>query len=76
MSPLHLRPAVRGLVIDHDDHVLMVRLVFPHGAFLMTGTGVVPDSDFTLRPGDIVHITIDHVGTLTNTIIQSSGPRG
>lgn len=50
--------------------------LFPQGAFLMTGTGVVPDSDFTLRPGDSVHITIDHVGTLTNTIIQASPPRG
>jgi len=50
--------------------------VFPNGAFLMTGTGIVPNSDFTLRPGDIVHITIDHVGTLTNSIVQSAGPRG
>jgi 2-dehydro-3-deoxy-D-arabinonate dehydratase len=46
--------------------------VFPHGVFLMTGTGIVPDSDFTLRPGDVVSITIDHVGTLTNTIQQST----
>jgi len=50
--------------------------IFPNGAFLMTGTGIVPTSDFTLHPGDVVHITIDHVGTLTNTIIQSSPPRG
>jgi len=49
--------------------------VFPNGAFLMTGTGIVPNSDFTLHPGDVVHITIDHVGTLTNSIVQSSGPR-
>ena len=44
---------------------------FPAGAFLMTGTGIVPTSDFTLLPGDMVHITIDHVGTLTNSIIQN-----
>ena len=43
---------------------------FPQGAFLMTGTGIVPDSDFTLHPGDVVHITIDGVGTLSNTIVQ------
>ena len=43
---------------------------FPQGAFLMTGTGIVPASDFTLRPGDAVHITVDGVGTLTNTIVQ------
>ena len=29
---------------------------FPNGVFLMTGTGIVPDSDFTLNAGDVVHI--------------------
>lgn len=43
---------------------------FPTGAFLMTGTGIVPTSDFTLRPGDIVDITIGGVGTLSNPIVQ------
>jgi 2-dehydro-3-deoxy-D-arabinonate dehydratase len=43
---------------------------FPEGVFLMTGTGVVPDSDFTLAAGDVVHITIDGIGTLTNPIVQ------
>lgn len=43
---------------------------FPSGAFLLTGTGIVPDSDFTLRPGDIVNITITGIGTLTNHIVQ------
>lgn len=43
---------------------------FPAGAFLMTGTGIVPTSDFTLLPGDVVNITIDGVGTLSNPIIQ------
>lgn len=46
--------------------------VFPNGAFLMTGTGIVPGSDFTLLPGDTVNITIDHVGTLSNSIIQTA----
>lgn len=44
---------------------------FPTGAFLMTGTGIVPTTDFTLLPGDVVHITIDGVGTLSNPILQS-----
>jgi 2-dehydro-3-deoxy-D-arabinonate dehydratase len=43
---------------------------FPTGAFLLTGTGVVPDSDFTLSPADIVEIKIDGVGTLLNPIVQ------
>ncbi len=46
--------------------------VFPDGAFLMTGTGIVPTSEFTLEPGDVVHITIDGVGTLSNPIIRSA----
>jgi len=41
---------------------------FPHGAFLMTGTGIVPDSPFTLASGDVISITIDHIGTLINTV--------
>ncbi len=44
---------------------------FPAGAFLMTGTGIVPTTEFTLQPGDIVNITIDGVGTLSNPIVQS-----
>lgn len=43
---------------------------FPSGAFLLTGTGIVPDSDFTLQPGDMVHITISGIGTLSNHIVQ------
>jgi 2-dehydro-3-deoxy-D-arabinonate dehydratase len=45
---------------------------FPAGAFLMTGTGIVPTTDFTLQPGDVVNITIDGVGTLSNPIVQGN----
>jgi 2-dehydro-3-deoxy-D-arabinonate dehydratase len=41
---------------------------FPNGAFLMTGTGVVPGDDFTLQIGDEVAITIDGIGTLINVM--------
>lgn len=41
---------------------------FPAGAFLMTGTCLVPDNDFTLQPGDSVSITIDNIGTLRNVV--------
>ena len=44
---------------------------FPNGAFLMTGTGIVPTNDFTLLAGDIVHISIQGVGTLSNPIVQA-----
>ncbi|HZN36966.1 MAG TPA: fumarylacetoacetate hydrolase family protein [Pirellulaceae bacterium] len=43
---------------------------FPTGVFLLTGTGIVPESPFTLEPGDIVEIKIDGVGTLLNPIVQ------
>lgn len=40
--------------------------VHPHGCLLMTGTGIVPPDDFSLVSGDIVEITIDGIGTLSN----------
>jgi 2-dehydro-3-deoxy-D-arabinonate dehydratase len=43
---------------------------FPGGAILLTGTGVVPESDFTLHPADVVEISIDTLGTLVNPIVQ------
>lgn len=42
---------------------------FPHGALLMTGTGVVPPDSFTLARGDEIRITIGPVGTLINTVL-------
>lgn len=39
---------------------------FPTGAFLMTGTGIVPGDDFTLQSADEVRITIEGIGTLIN----------
>lgn len=45
---------------------------FPSGCFLMTGAGVVPDGGFTLRDGDVVSITIDGVGTLSNPVVQAT----
>lgn len=41
---------------------------FPNGAFLMTGTGIVPGDEFTLALGDEVCITIDGIGTLVNVM--------
>ena len=41
---------------------------FPHGCFLMTGTGIIPPSDFTLEPGDEIRITLEAIGTLVNTV--------
>jgi 2-dehydro-3-deoxy-D-arabinonate dehydratase len=41
---------------------------FPCGAFLMTGTGIVPPDSFTLASGDRIEITIDPIGTLENKV--------
>jgi 2-dehydro-3-deoxy-D-arabinonate dehydratase len=41
---------------------------FSEGAFLMTGTGIVPPSDFTLVAGDSVRIAIDGIGELVNVV--------
>jgi 2-dehydro-3-deoxy-D-arabinonate dehydratase len=41
---------------------------FPHGAVLLTGTGVVPPDDFTLQMGDAISITIPPIGTLDNVV--------
>ncbi len=41
---------------------------FPNGCYLMTGTGIVPPSDFTLQSGDQIEITIQPIGTLKNIV--------
>ena len=41
---------------------------FPYGCLIMTGTGIVPGSDFTLQSGDEIKISIDNIGTLINTV--------
>ncbi len=43
---------------------------FPDGVFLMTGTGIVPDDDFSLVAGDVVEIAIDGIGALVNPVVQ------
>lgn len=42
---------------------------FPHGALLLTGTGIVPPDELTLTPGDEVAITIAGIGTLRNPVV-------
>ncbi|MGW6280806.1 fumarylacetoacetate hydrolase family protein [Kribbella sp. NPDC055071] len=47
---------------------------FPDGVILATGTGIVPELDFTLADGDVITITIAEVGTLTNTVATGREP--
>ena len=46
---------------------------FPAGCVLLTGTGIVPPSEFTLEEGDSVTIRIDGIGELTNPVRRHSG---
>jgi 2-dehydro-3-deoxy-D-arabinonate dehydratase len=41
---------------------------FPHGCFLLTGTGIVPPDSFTLQKGDEIRISISGIGTLVNHV--------
>lgn len=41
---------------------------FPSGCVLLTGTGIIPPDEFTLASGDLVEITIEPIGTLSNTV--------
>lgn len=41
---------------------------FPYGAYLLTGTGIVPPNDFTLRVGDQIRISVAGLGTLLNIV--------
>lgn len=51
---------------------LMKDQEFPFGAVLSTGTGLVPDLDFSLVPGDEVSVRIDQIGTLRNPVVGTA----
>jgi 2-dehydro-3-deoxy-D-arabinonate dehydratase len=62
-SQLVRSPAAMAAVL-HSSYPL------PAGAWLMTGTGIVPDSPYTAEAGDIVEITIEGLGTLVNRLVR------
>jgi len=43
---------------------------FPHGAILLTGTGIVPPDGFTLQEQDRIRITISGIGALENVVAK------
>jgi 2-dehydro-3-deoxy-D-arabinonate dehydratase len=49
---------------------LYEELAHPPGAILLTGTGVVPPDEFTLRDGDRVRIAVEGVGVLEHSIYR------
>ncbi len=42
---------------------------FPHGAVLLTGTGLVPGDGFTLQADDKIRIEINGIGVLENHVV-------
>ena len=39
-------------------------------SMLLTGTGIVPPDNFTLKPDDAVRISISGIGTLENPVVE------
>jgi 2-dehydro-3-deoxy-D-arabinonate dehydratase len=54
-------------------HWLGLENSFPHGAVLLTGTGIVPPDDFTLAAGDLIAIEVTGIGRLINLVEQREG---
>lgn len=62
-SQLHRRlDELVGYLLRGDVH--------PDGVVLSTGTSLVPSPPFTLTEGDVVSITIDGLGTLSNPVVR------
>jgi 8-oxo-dGTP pyrophosphatase MutT (NUDIX family) len=69
VNPYSLRPAVRGLVIDTDERVLLVRLVFPHGVWWVLPGGGITDGETDIDAlhrelAEEIGITSPHIGPL------------
>ncbi|UQX89747.1 fumarylacetoacetate hydrolase family protein [Jatrophihabitans telluris] len=47
------------------------QLAFPEGVVLSSGTGLVPELDFSMSPEDTVRVSISEIGTLTNPVIAA-----
>lgn len=45
---------------------------FDRGVFLLTGTGLVPPDEFSLRAGDRVRIEVPGIGILENPVVQGT----
>jgi 2-dehydro-3-deoxy-D-arabinonate dehydratase len=53
---------------------LFAAMDFPVGVVLLSGTSIVPPTDFTLRPGDEVEVDVPGIGTLSNPVARVGRP--
>ena len=60
--------ALNRTLEDLVDYVFRCQY-FPDGVILSTGTGIVPPLDISLLAGDVVEISVDGVGVLSNKVI-------
>jgi 2-dehydro-3-deoxy-D-arabinonate dehydratase len=73
----HAETSTASMARGFDELVgwLFRALDFPSGVVLLTGTGAVPDRDFTLRGGDVVVIEVPRIGVLRNPVAVVGGAR-
>ncbi len=57
--------------LDELADYLYLELDFPKGAFLSTGTGIVPGQEFSLAHGDVVAITIGGADDITTMTLEN-----
>jgi len=66
----HASTTIDQMKRSHEELVgyLFKEYSFPNGAYLMTGTCLVPDEGFTLQVGDEINIGIEGIGELRNYV--------
>ena len=64
------RASVADMTREPADlvRVLASSYTLPHGAWLLTGTSLVPPLPYTAKPGDRIRIGIEGLGELVNTV--------
>jgi len=64
--------AIHRTLDDLVEHLFRAQS-FPAGVVLSTGTGIVPELDWTLVAGDVVRVSVEGVGVLENPVREVSG---
>lgn len=64
--------AIHRRLDDLVEHLFRAQR-FPAGVVLSTGTGIVPELDWTLLAGDVVRVSVAGVGVLENPVRDVAG---